>query len=201
MRKTLVVWKHFLKFARRELHQHPVLKFLLALFLLSAYTVFAGYKFGAKEGILVSALTWSFFVLCTPIADAGFLLDLPFRLLTGIRMMFSEMAVWAIAISLNVVVTLFTPQVYGDTVILSLLSHIIHEPFPFWGIILLSAMGTFLSIVFGDEILDVALEKKKERHYHLRHKHKHHFLIMIFLVILAFILYDFLLKSGGITLP
>ncbi|MBR9700249.1 hypothetical protein GOV11_00075 [Candidatus Woesearchaeota archaeon] len=192
------VWLHVQRFAVHELHQHPVFKFLIVFTLLIAYTLFTSHKFGAREGIGVSMLTWSFFVLCTPIADAGFLLDLPLRLITRIRMVWSEVGVWIIAILLNVWATVFVPEVYEDTVLLSLFAHIIHQPFPYWGIIILSAIGTFLSIIFGDEILDIAYKKKDVRHHHSLHRRKHHFLVILFLILLTLILYDFLLTRLGV---
>lgn len=201
MKNVKLVYKHVLSTAKHELHDHPSIKFLLVFSTLLIYTIFASMKFGAREGLLISALTWSFFVLCTPVADAGFLIDLPLRLFTGIRMVYSEMIVWVIAISLNVIVSLTNPVVYTTTIFLSLLSHIINQPFPYWGIILLSAMGTFFSIIFGDEILDMALDGKKERTHHKKHHHKYRFIILIFLIILVLLLYDFLLNSLGVHIP
>ncbi len=61
------------------------------------------------------ALTWSFFVLCTPVADAGILLDFPLRLLFGIRMIVSELAVWALAIVLNLATLMLAPEYYQTT--------------------------------------------------------------------------------------
>jgi len=171
------------------------------LSILITYTILASLKFGAREGLLISALTWSFFVLCTPIADAGFLLDLPLRLFTGIRMVYCEVIVWVLALSINIFTTIFFRGVYEDTILLSLLSHIIHQPFPYWSIILLSGLGTFFSIIFGDEVLDVALRGKKKREHHKKHYRKHHLIILIFLVILVLILYDFLLNSLGVHIP
>ena len=41
------------------------------------YFVYLVYEYGIEDGGMVTLLTWSFFVLCTPVADAGFLLDFP----------------------------------------------------------------------------------------------------------------------------
>ena len=84
-----------------ETHRETLYKFLILLAVLILYFSYLSYKYGILTGGIVSAITWSFFVLCTPIADAGFLLDFPIRLLFGIRMLHSELLVWAIAFSIN----------------------------------------------------------------------------------------------------
>jgi hypothetical protein len=71
-----------------------IMKFLLLLGVLVGYTLFLSYRYGFISGGLGALLTWSFFVLCTPIADAGFLLDFPLRLLFGIRLLVSKVWVW-----------------------------------------------------------------------------------------------------------
>lgn len=201
MKNVKLLYKHALSTAKHELHRHPSIKFLLVFTVLIVYTILTSLKFGAREGLLIGALTWSFFVLCTPVADAGFLLDLPLRLFTGIRMVYSEIIVWVMAIGINIFTTIFFKGIYDDTILLSLFSHIIHQPFPYWSIIFLSGLGTFFSIIFGDEILDVALYGKKKCKHHKKHHKKHHLIILIFLVILVLILYDFLLNSLGVHIP
>ncbi|MCK5574805.1 MAG: hypothetical protein KAI28_03285, partial [Sphingomonadales bacterium] len=67
-------------------HSETLMKFLLLALVLVAYGGYLGFKYDLATGGLLAALTWSFFVLCTPVADAGFLLDFPLRLLFGIRM-------------------------------------------------------------------------------------------------------------------
>jgi hypothetical protein len=61
---------------KHETKRHILIKFLLVLFVFIIYFGFIA----LKDGFYVTILTWSFFVLCTPVADAGFLLDFPFRL-------------------------------------------------------------------------------------------------------------------------
>ena len=56
----------------------PWRKFLLLIALFALYFLYLIYEYGIQDGGLVTLLTWSFFVLCTPVADAGFLLDFPF---------------------------------------------------------------------------------------------------------------------------
>lgn len=184
---------------KHETKQHVLLKFLLVLSVLVLYFFFIAFHYGVKDGIFIAALTWSFFVLCTPIADAGFLLDFPIRLIANIRMMYSEILVWILAIFLNIYGFFFSPAVYQKTVILRLFFHILEQPFPFWSIILISGIGTFVSIHFGDELLNVA--KHSERKHYQKHHKKLQLIIMIFIFAIAFVLYDFLLKRLGVELP
>jgi len=63
-----------------------LMKFFLLCLLMFGYFAYLSYEYDLLTGGIAALLTWSFFVLCTPIADAGFLLDFPLRLLFGIRM-------------------------------------------------------------------------------------------------------------------
>jgi hypothetical protein len=185
-------------FLQHETKRSVLLKFLLVLLIFLSYFIFIATKYGLQQGFFVSLLSWSFFVLCTPVADAGFLLDFPIRLITHIKMTVSELFVWTVAISLNLYAFLFQPEIYSKTKLLSFFKHILEQPIPFWSIIILSATGTFLSIKFGDELLDKAHHHERKK-YH-KHKNKFRLIFMFFLFLITFILYDFLLKKLGINL-
>jgi len=187
---------HFIK---HETKRKVLLKFTLVLFVFLGYFIFIAQKYGIQQGFFVSILSWSFFVLCTPVADAGFLLDFPIRLITKIQMFTSEIFVWIVAISLNSYTFFVHPEIYAKTELLSFFKHILEQPVPFWIIILLSATGTFISIKFGDELLDKA--KHIERSHYHKNKKWFRFLMMFFLITLTIILYDFLLKKLGVSLP
>lgn len=131
-------------------------KFLLLCILLVSYFSYLSFQYDVRTGGIASALTWTFFVLCTPIADAGILLDFPLRLIFGIRMLISEIAVWALAITINVVSLLYFAEYYETTKLTMLLHAILTMPYPYWSVILLAGAGTFLSIRFADELMDVA---------------------------------------------
>jgi len=184
---------------KHETKRHVLIKFALVLLIFVGYFIFIASQYGIKEGFFVSILTWSFFVLCTPVADAGFLIDFPLRLVIKIKMVVSEVFVWVIAISLNLYAFFVVPEVYTKTKILLLFKYILEKPIPFWSIIILSMVGTFVSIKFGDELMDKS--KHKERKLYEKHKYNHKFIIMIFLFAITFILYDFLLKKLGVNLP
>lgn len=150
-------------------------------------------------GGMVSGLTWSFFVLCTPVADAGFLIDFPVRLITGVRMFILEVFVWIVAITLNVVSLSFFPDVYDKTVLTSLFHKILITPWPYWSIIGLCAVGTFLSIRFGDEMLDVI--SHKDRVYHHKHGFKHKVIVTVAVFVLIVWVYYHLLETLGVQVP
>ena len=163
-------------------------KFILLCFLLAGYFGYLSYKYDVLTGGIASLITWSFFVLCTPIADAGFLLDFPLRLLFGIRMIFSEIAVWAIAILINVTALLYFQVYYNTTPLTKLTYAIMTTPNPYWVVILLSGIGTFLSIRFGDELMDVV--SHKDRDFFHKHNFKHEIVLFIFFILVIFGYYE-----------
>jgi hypothetical protein len=174
-----------------------LVKFLLLCALLLSYFVYLSYEYDLLTGGVAALLTWSFFVLCTPIADAGFLLDFPLRLLFGIRMVLSEIAVWAIAISLNIISFMYFSEYYETTFLTQLLYQILSNPYPYWAVILLSGAGTFLSIRFGDELMDVI--HHRDRDFFHSHHFKYEMILIIFFIAIFFGYYK-LIASLGIDL-
>jgi hypothetical protein len=141
-----------------------------------------------------SCFYMDFFVLCTPIGDAGLLLDFPLRILFGIRMVISEIVVWGIAITTNVTSLLYYSEYY-ETTELNMLLHATHmNPYPYWGLILLSGIGTFLSIRFDDELMDVF--HHKDRTYFHKHHLKHKIVIVIFFVFVLNGYYELIASLG-----
>lgn len=181
-----------------ETKRDNLIKFLFLLSFLIAYFMFVHEEYGTGDSIVITALTWSFFVLCTPIADAGFLLDFPIRIATKIRMFYTELIVWIVAVLINVYFYFMNPSPYDKTFLLGLLHHIIIHPYPFWGIIGLCAVGTFLSVYIGDELMDLVSYSERKKH---RHKIKYEIILFIFIILVVMALYDFLLKELGINIP
>jgi len=104
-----------------------------------------------------------------------------------------------IAILVNIWILAVNPEVYDTTKLLSLLHYIIEHPFPMWSIIVVSAIGTFLSVKFGDELIDTI--RHHERDYYHRHKRRHRLWVMVFVFVLLLIIYNFLLRQLGVELP
>lgn len=173
-----------------------LIKFLLLCGLLVGYFGYLSYQYDVRTGGVAALLTWSFFVLCTPVADAGFLLDFPLRVLFGIRMVVSEVAVWAIAILANLLTLQFATAYYETTTITRLLYQIVTTPYPYWGVVILSGAGTFLSIRFGDELMDVI--HHRDRNYFHSHHFKFELILVAFFVMVLFGYYE-LISSLGIS--
>ena len=170
------------------------IKFILLLFILLSYFAYLTYQYDFLTGGVAALITWSFFVLCTPIADAGFLLDLPLRVLFGIRMVISEIAVWVIAILINVFSLVYFSELYETTFVTHTMKIILTTPLPYWSVILLSGIGTFLSIRFGDELMDVL--HHKDRLFYLRHHFKHEMILFVFFVLVLFGYYEIISTLG-----
>lgn len=173
-----------------------LIKFALLCVLLVGYFGYLSYEYDFATGGVAALLTWSFFVLCTPVADAGFLLDFPLRLLFGIRMVLSEIAVWAIAIGINVAVLIYGPNYYETTFLTQVLHKVLTQPIPYGAVIILSALGTFLSIRFGDELMDVI--HHHDREYFHSHHFKHELILFAFFLLVIFGYYQ-LIASIGIS--
>jgi len=124
----------------------------------------------------------------------GLLAGLPLRLIFGIRMLFSEIAVWALAIAINVVAMLYLVEYYQTTKLTMLLRAILTTPYPYWSVILLSGTGTFLSIRSADELMDVA--RHRDREFFHRHSFKHEVVIIVFFVVILFGYYKLIASLG-----
>ncbi|MFT7227932.1 MAG: hypothetical protein ACI8PW_000509 [Methylophilaceae bacterium] len=112
-------------------------------------------------------------------------------------MALSEIAIWAIAILINVIALIDFRDFYQTTTLTRLMEAILTTPFPYWFIIFLSGIGTFLSIHFGDELMDVL--HHRDRDYFHSHHFKHELAIFAFFLIVILGYYEFV-SSLGINL-
>ena len=179
--------------------REALLRFAFVVVLVVAYGAFMVYKYGASHGLLVTALTWAFFVLCTPVADAGFLIAFPLRIILRVRMLISEVFITFIAVGVSVYALTTTPSIYEQTQLLKIFKHILTIPYPFWGIIIISTIGTFFSIIFGDELLDTV--HHHERTTHKKHRHIQRIVITVFVITTTVAIYHILLNKLGVSLP
>lgn len=171
-------------------------KFVAVFTIVVLYFIFASWHFGLKDGFLVMALTWSFFVLATPIPDGGIILDLPIRYFTGIKMLTSEIFVWAIAIGMNILCLVLNQEIYDKTFLLTIFKDIMIEPIPYSLIIILSGVGTFFTLYIGDEVYDVLSHKKSDRHK--KHSQKLKLVVLVSIIVFVMIMYELLLKHLGV---
>ncbi len=184
---------------KNETHSEAIFKFVALISIVLAYFLYMSWKYGASAGFGVSILTWSFFVLCTPVADGGFILAFPIRLLFKIKMSVTQAVLWFVAVGINIYFITTSPESYDIAFITKLLKHILTEPYPYWSILIISALGTFLSIYFGDEMMDVASHKEREASH--RHGAKYRSLIVLGLGVLTVVAYYYLLSSLNVVLP
>ncbi len=184
---------------QNETHRETLLKFLALAAVLVGYFGYMSWKFDASTGFGLALLTWSFFVLCTPIADGGFILAFPVRLLFGVKMAVTQVVVWLLAISVNLFMLKLSPDTYDLTFLTTLLEKILTTANPYWAILIISALGTLLSIYFGDEMMDVTTHRAREKHH--KHGLKYRAIIVFGLAALTVTAYYHLLSSLGISVP
>lgn len=188
-----------MKLKKMEIPHAELMKFLLLAGVLVAYFFYLSFKYDFATGGIVSLLTWSFFVLCTPIADAGFLIDFPVRLLTGLRMIYTELIVWILAFAINISALLFSPASYEVSLLSRLFYQILTNPIPYWSIIALCALGTFLSVYFGDGFLD-AVNKKRKGEALPKNFVWHALAVAVLFAVIIFAYYQ-LLSHLGLSIP
>ena len=185
--------------SKHQTHRESLLRFLGLVGIVLAYFGYLSWKFDAATGAWLTLLSWSFFVLCTPVADGGFIIAFPVRLMFGTRMVVTQLIVWLVAVALNIAALAFAPGAYDDTALTGLLHKILVTPWPYWSILLISAAGTAFSIWFGDEMMDVTTHADRTKHH--RHGLKHRTLIIVGLGVLTVLAYYHLLDDLGIEVP
>jgi hypothetical protein len=144
-------------------------------------------------------LSWSFFVLCTPVADGGFIVAFPVRLLFGTRMLITQAIVWLLAVAINVLALNIVPSRYDGSALTKLLYTILTTPIPYWSILAIALAGTGLSIWFGDEMMDVTTHADRKHHH--KHGFKLRVVIVVGLGVLTILAYYQLLSSFGVNVP
>lgn len=172
-------------------------RFLVALVILIAYIVYLVINYGAL-GLYLGLITWSAFVLATPLPDGGLILDFPIRLLTNLRMVYSEIIVWIVAITLNIYAFTQTPQIYPKTLITDAFYKIISHPWPNWIIIIVSCAGTFLGLYFGDELMDLVLHKHRKKYQ--RFKVIYQIVFALFILTGCYLGYRYFLRLFGLQI-
>ncbi len=196
--KILTKKIHHSELLKHETKKHVFIKFLVLLGILIAYTGYLSYEYGFSTGGLLALVTWSFFVLCTPLADAGMILDFPVRLLFSLRMWITELIVWIIAISVNLYALFLNPEIYEKSFLGHVFYGILTQPIPYWSIIFLSFLGTFLSVHFADELMDYI--KHTDVQKSLKHRLIFEGIVMISIFVLIFFTYSILLEKLGIDI-
>ncbi len=184
---------------KHQTHKESLWRFAALLGVLVAYFAYMSWKFDAATGAWLALLSWSFFVLGTPIADGGFIIAFPVRLLFGTRMLITQIVVWVFALGLNVLALNVSPESYDATALTRLLKTILTTPWPYWSILVISAIGTTASMWFGDEMIDVTAHKDREKHH--KHGFKYKVLLVVGLGLLTILAYYQLLDGLNVNIP
>jgi len=182
---------------KHETKKHSLKRFFIVLTILLIYTGYLVYKFGS-DGFSLGILTWTTFLMATPIADAGILIDLPIRIFLSIRMVFTEIMVWVIGILVNIYYLTFNSQIYEKTAITHTFYQILTHPWPDWIIIVISAAGTFLSLYFGDELMDVVFFHERKKY--LKHRKYFYIIVLVFTIALFYFAYKYFLSWFGLII-
>ncbi|MGJ8664253.1 MAG: hypothetical protein ACSHWU_11400, partial [Marinicella sp.] len=90
-------------------------------------------------------------------------------------------------------------EIYAKSPVTEILLTILSTPYPYWGILLISALGTFLSIFFGDEMMDVTSHKELDKHH--QHGYKYRIVLVLGLGLLTVVAYYQLLSQLNIHIP
>lgn len=184
---------------KSQTHRESLLRFAALLALLVVYFGYMSWKYDASTGAWVSVLSWSFFVLCTPVADGGFIIAFPIRLLFGTRMLITQIVVWVLALGINIAALSMSPKSFELTALTRLLHTILVTPWPDWSVLAISLTGTLISIWFGDEMVDVTTHASRKKHH--QHGFKHKTIIIIGFGVLTVLAYYQLLSGLGVTIP
>jgi hypothetical protein len=182
---------------KRELHEHHIERFLFVIVLILAYLALTIHKHGIEEGIGITALTWAFFVVLTPVPSAGLIFEVPIRFLTNHKLVTGQFLVWGLAAAIVLPTALLSPHIFQSTSLLAVFYHILMNPMPYWSLLFTCALGTFLCAFIVDEMMD---EVDDELHHHQR-KHTPLFYLMLFAAVLAGLLlaYDSMLRGLNIS--
>jgi hypothetical protein len=119
---------------------------------------------GFKNALHTILLTWSLFILCIPANHGKIIIGLPARLVLGKPCVHTQIITVSLAVLINLFTYLIIPAAYFSTILTHLLLRIISNPWPYWSIILVCALGTLYKSLIGTKYF----YSKKLVHYPLR---------------------------------
>ncbi|MBD3273099.1 hypothetical protein GF385_01990 [Candidatus Dependentiae bacterium] len=125
--------------------------------------------------IMATFITWSFYILCIPANHGKLILGIPYKVITGKKLLYPERIIWPAALIFSVITMISYVNIYQTTIITHLFYNILSTPRPQWLIIFVSFLGTFYKYFIGYERF-------------FKHKYFHCFirLILVILGILTF---------------
>ncbi|MFH1644173.1 MAG: hypothetical protein ABIA74_03295 [bacterium] len=134
------------------------ISFLVFLFL----SFYINHSFSTS--ILATFITWSFYILCVPAYHGKFILGIPYKMITGKKLLYPERILWPAALIFNLYVIHSFKSAYHTTIITHLFYQILSNPWPHWITIIISSLGTFYRSFLGCE----KFYKNKYVNYFLR---------------------------------
>lgn len=170
-----------------------LIKFIILLVLFILYYFYISTKIGFKNGIHSIILTWCSLVLCTPLSDAGFIIDFPLILFFNIPMVITQLFVFFLSIVIVLFYIFYSNLIehFKKTFVLKNFYKVLSIPYPWYFLILISQIGTFASVKIYDTIYFYFTEKNKKKNPFLTKK----FIIVFSIFILSWIIWYFITKS------
>ncbi len=99
--------------------------------------------------LLATLITWSAYILCVPAYHGKLILGIPYKIITGKKLLYPERIIWPAALIFCIITTHSYRSVYQTTFITHLFYQILSNPWPQWIIIFISSFGTFYKSILG----------------------------------------------------
>lgn len=117
--------------------------FLVLLFL----SFYINHSF--STALLATLITWSAYILCIPAYHGKMILGIPYKIITGKKLLYPERIVWPAALIFSIITMYSYGYIYKTTFITHLFYQILSNPWPQWIIIFVSGLGTFYRSILG----------------------------------------------------
>ena len=121
---------------------------------------------GFYKGCIKSLFVWSFFVLCTPVPEAGLLISLPLKRYFGFKMDVSQFAVSLFACMLLFYFYCIEQKIIKNNLIGNLFLGLIN--YKYYSIIFISVISSVLTSNLLDNIINHFINKDEINHLYLK---------------------------------
>lgn len=102
---------------------------------------------GVSQGFIASYLTWSFFVLCTPIISRALLISTIIEKITGSTLYNAGLFTWSGALISNMILLNLVPTIYTMNPLSGFLAHALTTPRPHWLLIAMCGANVWYQAV------------------------------------------------------
>jgi len=125
-----------------NLSKHEITSFSIFLILFIFLSLFLISSHGYQQGIQITFLNWSFYILCVPAKHGRLAIGLPYKIITGKPLLYQELFIWTGAVLLNIFNFFVLPLNYFKQTFTHLLYRILSTPWPYWLIIFTAALSS-----------------------------------------------------------